>query len=120
MNISDRLDREADHIVSYFAQNCCPDDVDRETEDWLLVRSGLAHLADKMEQEITNRGRKWRPNDFDSCPQCGNSLEALSYSDDPGEYLYDGDEVRCVECKTPGHWSCDSTGEEGYVRWDQD
>jgi len=38
----------------------------------------------------------------DSCNDCGADLEAFTESEQEG-YVFDGDDVRCVECSTTGY-----------------
>lgn len=61
----------------------------------------------------------WKQSSIDKCPRCGNTIEALTESTDPDQYLYDGDEVRCVECHAPGSFSTDGD-ESAYVNWQED
>lgn len=84
MNISDRLDQEADHIVATYSQHCLQRAVDRQADDWLLVRSGLATLAERIKDDAAAeierlRGQRDELQDkasrgYSRCPQCARPV----------------------------------------------
>ena len=45
--------------------------------------------------------KRWRPWPAGECPECGDSLEIETTSEEHG-LGYDSDEVRCVACRCPG------------------
>lgn len=51
----------------------------------------------------------------DQCDNCGNDVEVLTDAGD--EYVYDGDEVRCVECGLTGWMSADEG--DTWVNWNE-
>ena len=59
---------------------------------------------------------KWITVGFDECINCGNSAQIQTDSKEAG-FFFDGDSVRCVECRMTGNFSCD-TENEGWISWD--
>ena len=42
--------------------------------------------------------KTWKDISFDECPECGSSLEGETDAKEEG-WFFDGDPVRCTECK---------------------
>lgn len=57
---------------------------------------------------------RWRPWD-DECPECGDDAEVRTTAPDGA---YDGDAVRCVACKHPGHVVVEES--DCWTHWEDD
>ena len=44
------------------------------------------------------KGKEWREVEFESCPECGGTPEALVRKDCPKDWWEDGEDVRCTCC----------------------
>ena len=62
--------------------------------------------------------KRWVPVEWADCPECGDCAEIHTDSDKE-DYFYDGDEARCMVCKSRGWFSCD-TETPGYIIWEDD
>lgn len=40
--------------------------------------------------------KEWKYFEYEQCPRCGDDLEV--FNAEPEGIVYDGDEIRCVEC----------------------
>jgi hypothetical protein len=56
----------------------------------------------------------WQPITWESCPACGDNIEA--FTDVADDTVCDSDTVRCVTCGLTGHASVDCTGET-WITW---
>jgi len=63
-------------------------------------------------------GKRWVMIEWDSCPYCGGDPEILTDSPSDEEF-YEGDEVRCSECKMPGGVSLEGD-DIAWINWHDD
>ena len=51
----------------------------------------------------------------DSCDYCGNDLKVFTESDQEG-FVFDGDDIRCVECSATGYIDVRDE-DDGRIEW---
>ena len=57
--------------------------------------------------------KEWKIFKGDQCLHCGSAAEVFTEGD--GEYIYDSEDARCVECGCPGSVGVDDG--RAYILW---
>lgn len=59
---------------------------------------------------------EWKLFEGSDCPKCGGACEVNTVSQEQN-WIYDGEEARCVDCELKGYAECD--GEIADIIWDE-